>query len=67
MKKDRKTGTGRKYRMRSAFRRALFLELVAHADVVIENFRTGTFDKWGLGIDVLRKANPKIIVTHVTG
>ena len=47
--------------------RALFLELVACSDVVIENFRTGTFEKWGLGIDVLRKANPNIIVTHVTG
>lgn len=45
----------------------LFLELVAKSDVIIENFRTGTLDKWGLGIDVLRKANPDIIVTHVTG
>jgi len=47
--------------------RQIFLELVKQADVVIENFRTGTFDKWGLGIDELRKANPKIIVTRVTG
>ena len=45
----------------------LFLELVAKSDVIIENFRTGTLDKWGLGMDVLRKANPDIIVTHVTG
>lgn len=45
----------------------LFLELVAKSDVIIENFRTGTLDKWGLGIDVLRQANPDIIVTHVTG
>lgn len=47
--------------------RQIFLELVKQADVVIENFRAGTFDKWGLSIDVLRKANPKIIVTRVTG
>lgn len=47
--------------------RKLFLELVAQADVVIENFRTGTFDKWGLDIETLRKANPRIIVTRVTG
>ena len=47
--------------------RKLFLELVAQADVVIENFRTGTFDKWGLDIDTLRKANPRIIVTRITG
>ncbi len=45
----------------------LFLELVSKSDVVIENFRTGTLEKWGLGMDVLREANPDIIVTHVTG
>ncbi len=45
----------------------LFLDLVAKSDVIIENFRTGTLDKWGLGMDVLRKVNPDIIVTHVTG
>ncbi|WP_294147439.1 CaiB/BaiF CoA-transferase family protein [uncultured Clostridium sp.] len=47
--------------------RKIFLELVSRSDVIIENFRTGTFDKWGLGIEELRKANPRIIVTHVTG
>ncbi len=45
----------------------LFLELVKQADVVIENFKTGTLDKWGIGVDVMRQANPDIIVTHVTG
>lgn len=45
----------------------LFLSLVAKSDVIIENFRTGILEKWGLGIEVLRKANPDIIVTHVTG
>lgn len=45
----------------------LFLELVAKSDVVIENFKTGTLDKWGIGVDVMRQANPNIIVTHVTG
>lgn len=45
----------------------LFLKLVAKSDVIFENFRTGTLEKWGLGMDVLRKANPDIIVTHVTG
>nr|MBQ6242843.1 CoA transferase [Lachnospiraceae bacterium] len=45
----------------------LFLELVKKSDVIFENFRTGTLEKWGLGIDVLREANPDIIVTHVTG
>ena len=45
----------------------LFLELVKKSDVVIENFKTGTLDKWGIGTEVMRKANPDIIVTHVTG
>lgn len=45
----------------------LFLGLVAKSDVVIENFKTGTLDKWGIGVEEMRKANPDIIVTHVTG
>lgn len=45
----------------------IFLDLVAKSDVIIENFRTGTLEKWGLGMDVLREANPNIIVSHVTG
>ncbi len=45
----------------------VFLDLVKKSDVIIENFRTGTLAKWGMGIDVLRQANPDIIVTHVTG
>lgn len=45
----------------------LFLKLVSQSDLVIENFRAGTLEKWGLGIDVLREANPNIIVTHITG
>ena len=45
----------------------LFLKLVEKSDVLVENFRTGTLDKWGLDIETLRKANPKIIVARVTG
>lgn len=45
----------------------IFLELVKGADVVIENFRTGTLDKWGIGVQAMRKVNPRIIVTHITG
>ena len=45
----------------------LFLRLVAKSDAVIENFRTGTMDKWGLGYEQLKKANPKVVLTHVTG
>ena len=45
----------------------LFLQLVAQSDVVFENFKTGTLDKWDIGVEEMRKVNPNIIVTHVTG
>ena len=45
----------------------LFLELVRTADVVIENFRPGTLERWGIGPDRLREVNPRLIVTRVTG
>ncbi|MDU4962542.1 MAG: CoA transferase [Sporomusaceae bacterium] len=45
----------------------LFLQLVAQCDVLIENFRTGTLDKWGLDVETIRQANPRIIITRVTG
>ena len=43
----------------------LFLELVSQTDVLIENFRPGTLDRWGLDIDTLWKANPKLVVLRV--
>jgi crotonobetainyl-CoA:carnitine CoA-transferase CaiB-like acyl-CoA transferase len=46
---------------------AVFLNLVRHADVLIENFRPGTLERWGLGTDVLHAANPGLIVVRVTG
>jgi crotonobetainyl-CoA:carnitine CoA-transferase CaiB-like acyl-CoA transferase len=45
----------------------LFRELVRHADVVLENFRPGTLEKWGLGFDALSAVNPKIIMLRVSG
>lgn len=45
----------------------MFLKMVEKADVVIENFRTGTLDKWGIGYEEMKKHNPDIILTHVTG
>lgn len=45
----------------------IFLELVAKSDVIFENFRVGTLDKWGLDMDTLKSANPDIIVVRVTG
>jgi crotonobetainyl-CoA:carnitine CoA-transferase CaiB-like acyl-CoA transferase len=46
---------------------ALFRQLVADADVVIENFRPGTLERWGLGYDVLSEQNPGLVLARVTG
>jgi crotonobetainyl-CoA:carnitine CoA-transferase CaiB-like acyl-CoA transferase len=45
----------------------VFLELVRHADVLVENFRPGTLERWGLGPDVLAEVNPGLVVVRVTG
>ena len=45
----------------------IFLELIKTADVVIENLRTGSMDKRGIGYDDARKVNPGIIYCSVTG
>lgn len=42
-------------------------KLIKDADVVIENFKTGTMDRLGLGYEVLKKINPKIILCSITG
>lgn len=46
--------------------RDIFLKLVAKSDVVLENFRPGTLEKWGLGYDELAKANPRIVLLRVS-
>ena len=46
---------------------ALFKRLAATADVVIENFRTGTMEKWGLGWEDLKAINPRLVMVRVTG
>lgn len=45
----------------------IFKRLVKTADVVIENFRPGTLEKWGLGPDELLSINSRLIVLRVTG
>jgi len=45
----------------------LFLRLIQEADVLIENFRPGTLEKWGLGWDVLSAVNPRLIMLRCTG
>jgi crotonobetainyl-CoA:carnitine CoA-transferase CaiB-like acyl-CoA transferase len=45
---------------------ALFRRLVAHADVVVENFQPGTLEAWGLGYDALAAINPDLILTRAS-
>ncbi len=47
--------------------RALILGLVAHCDVVIENFRPGQLEKLGLGEADLRAVRPDLIIAHISG
>jgi crotonobetainyl-CoA:carnitine CoA-transferase CaiB-like acyl-CoA transferase len=47
--------------------RDVLLRLAAQSDVVIENFRPGTLEKWGLGWDELSAANPGLVLARVTG
>lgn len=42
-------------------------ELIDTADVLIENFRPGTLERWGLGPDVLRRSNPGLVVVRISG
>lgn len=45
----------------------IFKKLCVKADLVIENFRPGTLEKWNLGYEELKKCNPRLIVTRVSG
>ncbi|MFK4542326.1 crotonobetainyl-CoA:carnitine CoA-transferase CaiB-like acyl-CoA transferase [Streptomyces tendae] len=47
--------------------RTTLLRLAATADVVVENFRPGTLEKWDLGWDELSAVNPRLVLTRVTG
>jgi len=53
--------------LKSARGREIFLRMVAHADVVVENFSAGVMDRLGIGYDQLRAANPKIIHCGISG
>lgn len=46
---------------------ALLRQLVAKADVLVENFRPGTLDRWGLGYPALQAVNPRLVMLSVSG
>lgn len=47
--------------------REVLLALLAEADVLVENFKTGTLEKWGLGYDVLSARFPRLVHCRVSG
>ncbi len=47
--------------------RDLIKRIIPKFDIVVENFRPGTLEKWGLGYEDLRKLNPGIIMTRISG
>jgi crotonobetainyl-CoA:carnitine CoA-transferase CaiB-like acyl-CoA transferase len=53
--------------LRDARGRELLLGLVALSDVLIENFRPGTLERWDLAVDRLQEAQPKLVVLRISG
>jgi formyl-CoA transferase len=53
--------------VRSSAGREAFLRLVEISDVVIENFRPGTLERWGLSYETLKEINPGIVMVRVSG
>ncbi|MBY8862544.1 CoA transferase [Nocardia sp. CA2R105] len=52
--------------LRSEAGRAIVLDLVSRSDVLLENFRPGMLEKWGLGPQELNAANPDLILTRIS-
>ena len=53
--------------VRIARGRELFLKAIQKTDVLVENFRTGTLDRWDLSLETLLAANPNLIILRLTG
>ena len=53
--------------LRTKFGVEIVKRLVKDADIIIENYRKGTLEKWGLGYDILSKINPRLIMIRITG
>lgn len=47
--------------------REIVRELVKDADAIVENFRPGTLERWGLGPEDLHRINPKLIIVRISG
>ncbi|MDT8861467.1 CoA transferase [Alkalihalobacillus sp. MEB130] len=45
----------------------IFKQLISKVDILIENFRPGTLEKWGLGYEELKQVNPKLVMVRISG
>ncbi len=45
----------------------IFLKIAANSDIVVENFKKGTMEEWGVGYDQVRKVKPDIVYVSITG
>ncbi|WP_137725363.1 CaiB/BaiF CoA transferase family protein [Prescottella subtropica] len=52
--------------LRSERGRQLVLDLAAECDIVLENFRPGTLEKWGIGPEQLSAVNPELVITRIS-
>jgi crotonobetainyl-CoA:carnitine CoA-transferase CaiB-like acyl-CoA transferase len=46
---------------------AIFKQLIKGKDVIVENYRPGTFEKWGIGPEIIRNIDPRIILLRISG
>jgi formyl-CoA transferase len=53
--------------LREADGQSIVRRIAAKADIVIENFRPGTMEKWGLGYEALSRENPGLIMVRISG
>ena len=53
--------------LRTARRRAIFLDLAATAQVIVENFKPGTLEEWGIGPAELHARQPNLVIVRVSG
>ncbi|UGT65548.1 CoA transferase [Nocardia gipuzkoensis] len=52
--------------LRTEAGRGIVLDLVRRCDVLLENFRPGMLEKWGLGPEALNEANPDLVITRIS-
>lgn len=52
--------------LRTETGREVIVDLLRETDVVLENFRPGTLEKWGIGPDFMNEVNPRLVLTRIS-